>query len=100
MKYYNMIDGEPVFPKKWYYIRRNDLVAKKSGLMYPRNGWKFREVLEKGTVLYEIISPFGDILDELKTPTKGICVGAKTHPTTFSGDNCCWFGKIEKIEVP
>lgn len=98
MKHYMMLEGEPTLPKEWYYVKRNDVRASKAGLLMPVKGLKFAIPVEKDTALYEILNPYGKVVELLKAPERGICMGAKTQPCTFSGDTVCWYGDIVKTE--
>lgn len=98
MKHYKMLEGTPSLPKEWYFVKRNDVRATEAGLLMPKKDLEFAVLLDKDKPLYDIINPFGEVLETLKTPAKGICMGAKTQPCTFSGDNVCWFGELVKTE--
>lgn len=98
MRHLKMIDGEPVYAKKWYVGVQKTVLAPTGGLWIAEDG-VIREKIRAGTVLGRIYDLYGRELEAVRAPVDGVPFGLRTNPTVHQGDWACFFGEIHEEVV-
>jgi predicted deacylase len=98
MKHLNMLDGEPILPKKQYIVEASYWdVCSNTGLWVPKV--KVGDLVKKGDDIGTIFSPYtGDEVERFKASEDGMVLGLSAFPIIGPSDEFgCIIGKIVEI---
>jgi predicted deacylase len=82
------VDGEPELPSMQVEVTtRHEITANRGGMSHLRV--KPGDYVERGQVVAEIRDMFGDVVEELRSPTHGIIIRCSLLPTVATGARVC-----------
>ena len=94
MRHYQMIDGQPEYAGAWKLGVQRTVLAVVGGFFVPQPGIRYRTPMSAGTLITTIVDLYGNVLEEVRTPTDGQIFGMRTLPCVYQGDWACFFGEV------
>ena len=88
MKHLGMIEGKPEIRKLKVNPQRERLYAERGGIW--RQKVMAGQMVEKGTVLGEVVNLFGETLQTVRAPFDGFANNSRTSCVANSGDTLIW----------
>jgi len=96
MKHFKMIEGTPEYAEEWRRGEQEALYANKSGLWLPEPEFRLHEQVEEGTLVGKILDPYGEVLEEVRTPCDGEAFGVRSLTSVQTGGWVLFFAKIQE----
>ncbi|KAL2916081.1 hypothetical protein HK105_204505 [Polyrhizophydium stewartii] len=99
LNYLNMFSSEPVDAN---LPQPNTILCSKGFWIYTRTGGvlevypQVNSIIRKGDLIARIKNIFGNIVDEIYSPSHGVTIGRSSNPVAMAGDRVLHLGIIKK----
>lgn len=91
MKHLKMIEGKPEYPRKQLVASKlKNITANRGGFL--EHKVKLGDIVKKGQTIAEVTNPFGETLEEIKTPTEGVVWVLPEFPMVSTGESVTMLG--------
>ena len=91
LKHYGLLKGKPRVPKQQIVVNdlKNVLSDRGGFLTYRR---RLYDMVGRGDVLAEVSDPFGNVMEEIRSPAKGVVWRQNVYPMVASGQSVAQIG--------
>lgn len=95
MRHLGMLQGEASKARSWTLVRQRAVRSGNSGLLVPNAEVPLRSFVEEGTLLATLVSPLGELVEEVRAPSKGYVMGVRTYQYYPAGWPLVWLGEVK-----
>lgn len=91
LKFYGMLPGEPEIPRRQVVVHDlKEIVVDRGGFL--RFKVELYMLVKKGDVVAEVTDPFGNVIEEVRSPYDGVMWAQKPRPMAASGEAIAFIG--------